>query len=171
MPTTFTKLSSLSLIALFSFEQLFGNVSSSPTDTSQTPSSELLLNLSEGTDTTILDENGIVSQEALLVQAALAQADRSIQADQMDETDPDAEDSSSYFDTDENARDPKSPLPESLYNPNMNYGKGAPAPKPTPMTTKQRNLVFFLASVITASIAMSLASSGSGKSATGTTTH
>ena len=165
MPITFTKLSSLSLIALFSFEQLFGNVSSSPIATSQTPPSELLLNLNE-LNTTTLDENETVSEEVLLVQV-----DRSIQADQMDETDPDDDDSSSYFDTDENARDPNSPLPESLYNPKMNYGKGAPAPKPTPMTTKQRNLVFFLASVITASIAMSLVSSGSGKSATGSTTH
>lgn len=49
-----------------------------------------------------------------------------------------------------------------LYNPNMNYGTGAPVPKAEPITTAKRNLIVLGTSTILATIAMLVVSSNKG---------
>lgn len=52
-----------------------------------------------------------------------------------------------------------------LYDPNMNYGTGAPVPKPAPITTVKRNLIVLGTSTILATIAMLVVASGKGRDA------
>lgn len=51
-----------------------------------------------------------------------------------------------------------------LYDPNMNYGKGAPVPKPNPLSTKYRNLLAFAASVVIATTGMLVTAKSGGRS-------
>ena len=52
-----------------------------------------------------------------------------------------------------------------LYNPNMNYGKGAPIPKPEPESTVKRNLLVMAASILFATLAVGIVSTNKGRDA------
>jgi hypothetical protein len=53
-------------------------------------------------------------------------------------------------------------LNKVLYDPNMNYGTGAPIPKPEPISTVKRNLIVLGTSTILATVAMLVVASNKG---------
>ncbi len=55
---------------------------------------------------------------------------------------------------------------DTLYDPNMDYGKGAPAPTPSPRSTKKRSITAFFASVILAAVGMLVTAHNEGRSPT-----
>ena len=55
--------------------------------------------------------------------------------------------------------------PPVLYDPNMNYGKGAPPPKEPRINTQRRSLWVFASSLILATAGMLISASNSGKDA------
>lgn len=52
-----------------------------------------------------------------------------------------------------------------LYDPNMNYGKGAPIPKPEPASTIRRNLIVLATTAVLATVGMLVATSNPGRDA------
>jgi hypothetical protein len=70
-------------------------------------------------------------------------------------------------DQDKSASTPalKPDLQKTLYDPTMNYGKGAPVPKPTPASTLTRNLIVLGTSTVLATIAMLVVSTNPGRDA------
>lgn len=52
-----------------------------------------------------------------------------------------------------------------LYDPTMNYGKGAPIPKPAPVSTVTRNVIALATSAILGTVAMLVVASNKGRDA------
>jgi hypothetical protein len=86
-----------------------------------------------------------------------------------DDLDQDADPSSEELDT--NVEDGGSSSNGSsekvLYDPKMNYGTGAPVPKPAPLTTAKKNCIAFATSVVLGTLAMLVVSSHKGSDAPG----
>lgn len=92
---------------------------------------------------------------------AATQEDLLLQSD--DATAPPDEEDDTNVDDDLQPADPK--IQKVLYDPKMNYGTGAPAPKPTPVSTATRNLIAFGASVVIGTVAMLVVAHNPGKDA------
>lgn len=80
-----------------------------------------------------------------------------------EDTDPPSEED--YTNEDEDGPDTQSSLKKVLYDPKMNYGTGAPAPRPNPMSTVKRNVVAFATSLVLGTIAVLVVSHGQGADA------
>ena len=70
-----------------------------------------------------------------------------------------------YTNEDEDAPESEKSLKKVLYDPKMNYGTGAPAPRTNPMSTVKRNLVAFATSVVLGTIAVLVVSHNPGHDA------
>ena len=80
-----------------------------------------------------------------------------------EDTDPPSEED--FTNEDEDAPDSDSKLKKIFYDPKMNYGTGAPAPRSNPMSTVKRNVIAFATSVILGTIAVMVVSHGQGSDA------
>lgn len=67
--------------------------------------------------------------------------------------------------TNNNNQNTKMDVNKVLYDPNMNYGKGAPVPKPAPVSSVKRSVIVVAASVMFAALAVSLVAANKGHDA------
>lgn len=114
------------------------------------PSEELTFN-----DYILPDEAHIIVEESY---------DESLE----DELDPPNDEDTTNIEedyADNNNQNPKMDVNKVLYNPNMNYGKGAPVPKPAPVSSVKRSVIVVAVSVMFAAVAVGLVSANKGHDA------
>lgn len=87
----------------------------------------------------------------------------------VEDLDQDADPSSEELDTnvEEDGSSSNASSKKVLYDPKMNYGTGAPIPKPAPLSTAKKNCIAFATSVVLGTLAMLVVSSHKGSDAPG----
>lgn len=111
----------------------------------------------------------IASQSQIHPLDPLAQKAGKENSSMTEDLDQDADPSSEELDTnvEEDSSSSNASSQKVLYDPKMNYGTGAPVPKPAPLTTAKKNCIAFATSVVLGTLAMLVVSSHKGSDAPG----